>query len=238
MWSVTPSNFFTTTTGSGSQFATSAAPGAQGSATITATFPCGPPVTKTVSVGGAYPTGRYYYNGSNYTLTGTSFIMGYNIPITITLDQPYTFTFSSNTPAVTLYNTTANSITFSIPSSVTSTVKIMATAAGTSSDCGLVGDFIFVPTGPKFAAAPNPATSELTVSDGADEPTSSTAKTDAGATKSFQADLYDTYGKKVKTKQSEGGKAVFDVRDVPDGLYNLRVGQGKDAYSEHIQITH
>ncbi|GAB3636587.1 hypothetical protein GCM10027422_21770 [Hymenobacter arcticus] len=237
-WSAEPSSYFTTITGSGSQFVTSAAPGAYGSATITATFPCGPPVTKTVSVGATSPTGRYRYNGANYTLSSTNFVMGYNSPITITLDQPYSFTFSSNTPAVVLYNTSTNSTTFSIPSSVTSTVKIAAVAAGTSSDCGLVGDFIFVPTGPRFAAAPNPATSELTVSDGADEPTSSAAKTDAGTTKSFQADLYDTYGKKVKTKQSEGGKAVFDVRDVPDGLYNLRVGQGKDAYSEHIQITH
>lgn len=54
----------------------------------------------------------------------------------------------------------------------------------------------------------------------------------------FDADLYDGHGKKVKTQHGDHGKAVLDVRDLPAGLYNLRVGQGKKALSEHIQITH
>ncbi len=234
-WSASPSNYFTTATGSGSQFVTSAAAGAQGSATITATFPCGPPVTKTVSVGSAYPTGQYRYNGSNYTLTGTHFV-GYNSVITMYLNQPYNFTFTSSDPNVPL-STSGNSTSFSIPYSV-GQVTITATAAGTSSDCGVSGGFIFVGTGYRYMVAPNPAASELTVSDDADAPAASAAKGNASDTKSFQVDLYDTYGKKVKTKQSERGKAVLDVREVPDGLYNVRVGTGKNAYSEHVQITH
>ncbi|MGI4870141.1 MAG: T9SS type A sorting domain-containing protein [Janthinobacterium lividum] len=54
----------------------------------------------------------------------------------------------------------------------------------------------------------------------------------------FAADLYDTYGHKVLTERSEQGRAVLDVRSLPAGLYNLRVGEGKSALSQHVQITH
>ena len=54
----------------------------------------------------------------------------------------------------------------------------------------------------------------------------------------FEAELYDNYGKKVKSEKSEKGKALLNVRDLPAGLYNLRVGKGKEAISEHISIEH
>ena len=242
-WTASPSNLFTVTSGSGSQFSTAAASGAQGSGTITASFSCGPSVTKTVSVGGAYPTGQYRYNGSYYNLTGTQFV-GYNNPITIFLNQSYNFTFTSDNPNVTL-STGGNSTTFSIPTSVNQ-VKITATAAGTSSDCAITGGFIFVPNGYSYQVAPNPASSELTVSDGsagsASPAAASTSSSAAGsstpATRSFLAELYDTYGKQVKTQQSTQGRAVLNVRDVPNGLYNLRVGTDAKAYSQHVQISH
>jgi len=31
---------------------------------------------------------------------------------------------------------------------------------------------------------------------------------------------------------------VLDVRDLPNGLYNLRAGKGKRALSEHVQVMH
>ena len=82
---------------------------------------------------------------------------------------------------------------------------------------------------PDFAAttaSPNPASSELVVTSGADDGSS------------FEASLFDSFGKKVKTQRGLHGKALFDVRDLPAGLYYMRTGQGKAAHSERIQVTH
>lgn len=104
-------------------------------------------------------------------------------------------------------------------------------------DCGLDSNFTFAPSRStySYAATPNPASSELTVT--ATDPDSPTA-TDGSNTAPYYADLYDTYGKKVKTRHSDHGKAVLDIHDLPEGLYNLRIGTGKNVYSEHIQINH
>lgn len=43
----------------------------------------------------------------------------------------------------------------------------------------------------------------------------------------FEAELYDNHGKRVKSEKSDKGKAILNVRDLPVGLYNLRVDKGK-----------
>ena len=92
------------------------------------------------------------------------------------------------------------------------------------------------PSGYYYTYSPNPASDDLTVSAiDADKPATSPPSTTAPP---FEADLYDNYGKKVKTKKSDKGQAKLDVRDLPNGLYNLRVGTGKEAISEHIVINH
>lgn len=229
-WTATPSNFFTVTSGSGSQFSTAGASGAQGTGTITATLPCGLAVTKTVQAGSAIPTGTYRYNGGVYTLQGTNFLP-YNTNLTIFMDGPNNYTFSCNNPGVVLSATNNNSTTFYIPASVQTQVKITITAPGAT--CGLRGDYIFAGTytPQSFTYSPNPANTDLTVTDVSADPEDSTSEP-------FDAELYDTFGKKVKARKSAKHKAVLDVRDLPNGLYNLRAGKGAKAISEHVQVTH
>jgi hypothetical protein len=53
----------------------------------------------------------------------------------------------------------------------------------------------------------------------------------------FEAELYDFNGKKVKTRKSERGEVILNVWDLPEGLYNLRVGTGEKPSTHLIQIT-
>ena len=103
--------------------------------------------------------------------------------------------------------------------------------------CFATRNFVFrKPSAYRLTYSPNPASDELTVTavdtDQLDNGPASTTAPD------FDADLYDNRGKKVKAKKSEKGKAKLDVRELPNGLYNLRAGKGKEAISEHIMITH
>lgn len=111
--------------------------------------------------------------------------------------------------------------------------------SATGSSCALVGRFVFSTNGGYYYRfAPNPASSDLVVSATTlDQPGSSSA-TAAPPAEPFDAALYDGHGQLVKTKRGDQGKAVLDVRDLPNGLYYLRAGQGKNAVNEHIQLAH
>lgn len=95
------------------------------------------------------------------------------------------------------------------------------------------------PSAYQIAYSPNPASEELTVTAiDTDQPATGPASTTAP---SFEAELYDNHGKKVKaekSEKSEKGKAKLNVSNLPDGLYNLRAGKGKEAISEHIMVSH
>ena len=118
-------------------------------------------------------------------------------------------------------------------------VQITATAVG--SDCDLVGNYTFAIQS-RLVAAPNPAASELTVM--LTDTASSSANTGIGSvtTNELEAplalDLYDFFGRKIKNQRSNHGKTIFDVRDLPNGLYELRSGTGKHILSERIQVAH
>ncbi len=233
-WSATPTSLFTTTAGSGATFTTSAAAGAQGTGTVTATVgPCNTPVSVSVPVGPGEPTGSYfsgaYIGGAGTPLQTVN--PAYPDKVSIVLNDPYNFTFTANPSSVSVFVISGNSASFYMPSDAG--VTITATATNTGSGCDVTGSFAFTPRPYSyyFAYAPNPASTELTVTavDAAGQP---------APAEPFDADLYDSFGKKVKTKKSDQGKAVLDVRDLPNGLYNLRAGKGKEAISEHVQITH
>jgi len=99
--------------------------------------------------------------------------------------------------------------------------------------CGtLTQEFQFFPEY-YYRYSPNPASDELVVEAVVGKETKPAVHASA-----FDATLYDNYGHKIKTEHSKQGKAKLDVRSLPSGLYNLRVGEGKRAISEHIQITH
>ena len=130
---------------------------------------------------------------------------------------------------------------------VLTTMPLYTLASGApmanGNSCGVVGRFTFsaARSGYSYTATPNLASTDLTVTS-AEESQSQMAITSANSTSAtrapFNADLYDAHGRKVKTNHSNHGKAVLDVRDLPEGLYVLRSGSSKDVYSEHIQITH
>jgi bacillolysin len=207
---------------------------------------CSPEVAATtdawsaVGIGApAHVTGRYdaqplYSSGTE--LQTYQFVPANN-QYTITLDQAYDFTFTSNTsgtPAVPVAKLGPNTATFYFPGS---SVQIIATA--TNSPCPLTSSFIFLAPF-SYAVMPNPTSSELIVS--TVEPNQVTAdrkQLPEDATRpEFTADLFDGFGNKVQTGRSVKGQATLDVRALPNGLYNLRVGTGKNAHTEHIQVTH
>lgn len=234
-WTATPADLFTTATGYGSQFSTAGAAGQVGTGTITGTLPgaCAPSVTKTVRVG-SEPSGYFYGGGvsSGKTLQTVQFVSPGQI--SMFLNEPYSFTFSSS-PAIYLSNTYGRSTSFYLGAGAGVQINVSATG----SSCALVGRFVFSTNGGYYYRfAPNPASSDLVVSATTlDQPGSSSA-TAAPPAEPFDAALYDGHGQLVKTKRGDQGKAVLDVRDLPNGLYYLRAGQGKNAVNEHIQIAH
>ena len=237
-WRAEPASLFTNSSGSGSQFSTSAASGAKGTATITLTY-CGGTQVQSVRVGPGEATGYFYGGGqSNRTLQTVQFVSPGQF--TMFLDGPSKFTLTSSSSSVPLSNTTSNSTSFYLGPNQGVTVRAVSSQPG----CGLDTNFTFAPSRPgyTYAVTPNPSNSELTVtaveSTATDRSVTNSAAADLSTAEPFDADLYDIHGKKVKIRRSDHGKAVIDVHDLPEGLYNLRIGSGKDAYSEHIQISH
>lgn len=246
-WSATPGNFFTVTTGSGPTFTTAATSAAGGSGTITATVgPCNNTVSISVPVGAGEPTGRYvvggFFSGSGTPLRTVN--PAGPDKVNIIVDAPYNFTFTTD-PYVPVTILGSRQASFYMPANGSS-VNFTATATNATADCGVVGHWLFIPSPYHMVVAPNPASTELTVARTEDDPSSPaaaspTARSQATASDNgpdFDADLYDNYGRKVKSKRSDRGRAVLDVRDLPNGLYVVRVGQGKEAMSQHVQITH
>ena len=113
------------------------------------------------------------------------------------------------------------------------------TVTALNSLCPLRGQYVFsAPSSGgyyRYSVAPNPVSEELTVT--AEEPDAGAADP-TPAPADLDADLYDRFGKKVKGSHGDHGKAVLDVRDLPDGLYELRVGKGKQALIKRIQVAH
>lgn len=252
-WTATPANLFTTSTAQGSQLVTAAAAGAQGTGTITATLPGGCAVlTKTVQVG-AYPvTGTYYENGYN-TLSSFNYVTTGTVTMYVQAGTGNTYSFATQFPTTTVYQNTPGSNTayfYVGPGNGNNNrVQINVTASGPGV-CGTstTSSFQFyVPQTQAIAASPNPATSELAIQtvQPADAPQFSTpVPPPPGQSKplpvdtDFTVQLYNSYGQLVKTGKSQQGKLKLNVLDLPNGLYTLRSGEGKEVVSEHIQIAH
>ena len=235
-WTATPASLFTTSSGTGSSFSTSGAPGQQGYGTITASFgSCARTLrglTKSVRVG-TEPSGYFYGGGkSSTTLQTVQFVSPGQISMFI--NEPYNFTFSSSSPSVSLSSYSGRSTSFYLGAGAGVTINVEATNA----PCTVRTGFVFSTNGGYYyTSAPNPATDKLTITATQMEGIATTQSVES-TEPAFVAALYDTYGRKVKELRSTQGQAVIDVRDVPNGLYNLRIGQGKGASSEHIQIAH
>ena len=173
-------------------------------------------------------TGKDFYTvpAGTYTVDIGPNITGANVSSwtwNVQSDGPYTIGGSGNRQGV--FTLRANQ-------------RAQFTVSGDVAGCGRISRTITLAAYGNYyyAYAPNPTSDELTVTavDGGKLANAEPSTTAAP----FEAELYDRFGKKVKTRKSEKGRVKLDVRDVPEGLYNLRVGKGKEAISEHIQITH
>jgi len=242
-WSTDPAGYFTPATGTGPTFTTAAAAGAQGTATVTARVgACQTLVTTTVGVGPAPVDGSYYCSSGCPSYPPTS---GTIADFTIVPAGSYTLNLSRSDGGTfrawqgivdgnnwyTYSNNSAAVVTLGSGQRAQFTVTVDVPGCG-----AVTRTFTLAVYGYRLAFAPNPASTDLTVTAvDADQPT---ADKPSATAPPFDADLYDGQGKKIKTEKSAKGQAKFDVRDLPNGLYHLRAGKGKEAISEQVQIAH
>lgn len=93
---------------------------------------------------------------------------------------------------------------------------------------------------------PNPAGSELLIESVAATPATTMASKEQAVDIQpavqnpvpFEVHLYDPYGKEASHGTSQGGKVFLNVQNLPNGLYIMRAGTGKEAVSKRIQIEH
>ncbi|RPD44111.1 T9SS C-terminal target domain-containing protein [Hymenobacter sediminis] len=243
-YSVTPSNGLTLQQSnpiSASFSIQGASTSSGGSFTLTRTG-CGTSTTTTYvdfttpSPGGYYTSGYGPSYSNPVALTTYQYIDitnpqgGYvNMQLTNT---PYTYSFTADMVGLYLANTTGKWTQFILKPG--QAVNITATAL--NSPCPEVGRFVFIASKGTYGyrVAPNPVSDEVTVT--ANE--SSIVEGGVSSNTEFEAELYDRFGKQMKSQKARSGKAIFDVRDFPEGLYQIRVGKGKNAVSERIQVTH
>lgn len=238
IWSVSPTNLFTTTSGYGSSFATAGAAGQTGAGVITGRLPgaCEASVTKNVRVGST-PSGYFYGGGvsSSQNLQTVQFVT-VGSQVSMFLNEAVNFTFSSS-PVIPLSSYSGRSTSFYVPSGG---VQINVSASG--SPCALAGGFAFAPRSVYYyRVAPNPVSDELLVTAAEpDQPAGlpTPLPSPAADSAAFETTLYDNYGRPVKSQRSARGQAVLNVRDLPNGLYHLRTGHGQDVVIEHIQVAH
>ncbi|WP_310394078.1 T9SS type A sorting domain-containing protein [Hymenobacter sp.] len=238
-WSTVPAGNFTVATGAGPTFTTAASSSASGNSTVTATVgACQTPVSLTVPVGGGEPTGTFSALGvGSLPLQTVQFVTpGYTY--NMTMNEPYDFTFTSSSPSIPVTKQGSRFASFYLGASSGLSINVVSTNA----PCGrLSGTFVFSTFGRRFVSGPNPVSDELTITR-LGEPYSTLGRSSSGVTAAssepFDVELFDGFGRQVKAQRSTGGKALLDVRALPNGLYILRTGRGKETIREHIQITH
>ena len=201
-------------------------------------------VTKTVQVysGQPIPTGKwYYYTGSSSTTPLSS--VQYVAPgqVTIVLDPLNDFSFRSSNSSAPVTRVNGRTVSFTLGRNMV----VQITATPTNSTCVRSGTYAFSSQGYSYAATPNPASSELTVTKNSQydsarsmDLTDGEVVSQDASTQPFEAILYDMMGNQVSTRTSANNKAVFRVQGLPTGPYVLRITQGKNTQTEHIQISH
>jgi len=273
-WSVTGDLTLSATTGSSVTVSPSSSSRGTGGISVTASntnAPAGTCQTNSIAynVNVNYnPASGTYTSNSNSTpmaLNESYQFAQPNDTYYILMDQNYTFAFSTvgpnGTQGIPIYPTGPRTAYFTFTGA--SSVQVVATATGSNIPCGQtsISSVFLAPFRSNYAMSPNPATSELTVTDNSQtdnsQPvTTSQTKESPRATKSayafknaagipvpvplrtFDATLYDLHGKLVKAQAGVVGKTVLNVSDLPAGLYNLRISSGQEVHSEHVQITH
>jgi hypothetical protein len=259
-WTASPSYLFSNTSGTGTQFSTAANAGQSGTGTITATLPgpCGGIVfTKDVQVGEAM-SANYYVPATG---TGGSLIpwqYGDNGVddkyCTVRFYDPNqpnaTYTFSADPSSNYTYQPNGYELDITFRAYSPGYYQQGFTVTKTGGTCGSVSEYYVIGYyyySYSYAVSPNPASSQLTVTrTNETAPVANTSNTQlasavdnaSSSTDEVEATLYDNFGQLRKKVKISHDKETFDIYELPDGLYTLRIGQGKGAVVKHIQIQH
>ncbi|RAK68209.1 T9SS type A sorting domain-containing protein [Hymenobacter edaphi] len=78
------------------------------------------------------------------------------------------------------------------------------------------------------SVSPNPAASHLTIE----------APPAAAAAAPVQVRLYNSYGRLVRQGTSQAGQLSLDVQELPNGIYYVKGGAGKQAWSKAVEVRH
>lgn len=247
-WAVTPTNLFGTTSGASTSGSGTTATlralnnwsSGQATITFTVTSSCGGPVNvqKTFWVGGPAAQGIDISNVDDpmglcpytqyiveaYGFAGGGPITEYEwlIPSGWTSVQGGSQNPFTHNDALVQLTTTASGPGF---------IRVMAK----NEVCGYGPPFfLWVDTQCSWglmSVYPNPSASDLFIEYTANE-TSSLRQ----ATSEFTVQLLNLNGRLQKSGESESGKAVLDIKDIPDGLYVLRITTPQGTEHHHISI--
>lgn len=206
-----------------------------GSVSVTVGLP-GVIATYECSSGCNYPTPRGTLSGNDLVPAGTYTIIlspqGYpsssvsSWSWSVTTDGSYyTYGTNNNTGIFTLGRGRRAYIT----------VSGLVAGCGTASRSYLLAGN----AGGSYVVAPNPASEIVTIF-----PMSESSALNAGNmaaasdAPAYEVTLYDNFGHPVHSGKNLKGKTTVDTRNLPNGIYNLRIGHGKDAINERIQVSH
>jgi len=89
-----------------------------------------------------------------------------------------------------------------------------------------------------YSVKPNPAASELVVARTPFANNNAAESRDASAQSPIEVRLYSSFGTLVKEGKTPADQLVIDVQDLPNGIYYLRSGTGKNAVSKAIEVRH
>ncbi|HEX8425250.1 trypsin-like serine protease [Hymenobacter sp.] len=264
-WEAQPRNLITNFSARGSSYTANVTPGASGYVTISALTLCAStPITTTIYVGGAPPITGFYHTSSNPGPSTSPLQIANYVPTGYvhmavsagTFGNPnaaaISYSFTSQFPTTTVQQSSpgSNVVGFQLGPVGTANERVYLdiTATGPGVCAPTTQTFyFFVPRGRSaYTVFPNPAASELTIQEvqiqSGVQPSnikqaqkSSTAELPA---KDFDARLYNNLGKIVKTGRFYQGRVKLDLLELPNGLYTLRIGSGKDAHSQLVQVAH
>ncbi|UOQ53947.1 T9SS type A sorting domain-containing protein [Hymenobacter cellulosivorans] len=182
---------------------------------------------------------------AQYRLTATGTNIGSNFRWTID-GYPDTYFDGSQTATVWIdqyYNNVPVSVTVNNSCNGGNSPTASRTVYRTFPKCGYVR-----PDAQRISLYPNPSDNYLLITSKDPARTSGevvSSLTEAGTQEqsaydfqNFRVELYDGRGKQVKVEQTRQGELRLDTSKVPNGLYHIKVIQGKEILEENISIQH
>ncbi|MCB2406504.1 T9SS type A sorting domain-containing protein [Hymenobacter lucidus] len=178
---------------------------------------------------------------AQYRLTATGTNLGSTIRWTIDGYQDPAFD-DSNTATVWLeqgYSTVASSVSINNACVSGNVATASKTVTKLFPKCGQMRE-----AEQRISLYPNPSNDYLLVTSKDPARTSASPQNEAldGQPQydfqAFSVELYDGRGKRVSQQQTQQGELRLDTSKIPNGLYHIKVTQGKEVLEENISIQH